>query len=417
MDYVARCIDQRILRSLGAMGAVFIEGPRACGKTSTGLQHARSSIRLDESPQLVALAELDPRSLLIGEAPRLIDEWQLAPAIWNVIRHEIDDRQLSGQFIVSGSARPADDVRRHSGAGRISRARMRTMSLAESGRSSGDVSLSELDAVGQLSGVRSHLTYQDLAAEAVRGGWPTLLEATTEDAIEFNESYSADLMAVDVIQAGGVRHDPAKMRRLLVSLARNVSAEVSIAKLVDDVASNGVEIGRNTVSDYLDALRAVFAIEEIPAWAASLRSRTRLRQQPKRHLADPALACALLGLSAARLARDPEYFGQVFEAMAIRDLQVYVERNGGHVYHYRDSGGLEADAIVEYRDGSWAAIEVKLGASKIAEAEANLLKLRDERIDLERMGTPRFMAVVTGTEYGYTMPSGVHVIPLGALSA
>ncbi len=392
-----------------------MEGPRACGKTSTGLRHARSSIRLDASPAAVELAELDPASLLQGDTPRLVDEWQLAPSIWNVIRHEIDDRRSPGQFILSGSARPPDDVRRHSGAGRFGRARMRPMSLSESQRSSSLVSLGDLTDGESLTGVRSSLTYRDLAAEAVRGGWPTLVNAAIDDARDFNASYLSDITATELKLATGVRHDPVRVRRLLASLGRNIATETTLASLTADVAADGSPIDRNTIRTYLDALTAIFAFEEQPAWSVSLRSRTRLRGQPKLHLSDPALACAALQLSPERLAGDPEYFGQVFEAMAVRDLHVFLDGDGGHLYHYRDESGLEVDAILEFGGGGWAAAEVKLGATKIPEAEANLLKLRDERVNLDRVGRPRFLAVITGTEYGYTLPSGIHVVPLGAL--
>lgn len=417
MQYRNRFIDPRVNDTLRAMGGILVEGPRACGKTSTGLHHAASSVRLDESPAMVALADLDPGSLLDGDTPRLIDEWQLASNLWNTIRHEIDNRQAKGQFILSGSARPRDDVRRHTGVGRIARMRMRTMSLAENGRSAASVSLSELNDTDALSSIRSPLSYRDLADEAVRGGWPALIDATVGDAIEFNESYCADLGSLDLPSATGTRHDPVRVRRLLESLARNIATEATISKLGTDVAADGSGISRNTIRDYLDALETVFALDELSAWSTSLRSRARLREQPKLHLADPSLACAALHLSPDRLARDPEYFGQVFEAMAIRDLRAYLDATGGQIYHYRDSSGLEVDAILEFRTGDWAAVEVKLGARAIDQAEANLLRLRDERIDTDRIGTPRFLAVITGTEHGYTLSSGVHVIPLATLTA
>lgn len=414
--YLRRVADSRVELLLQAMGGVVIEGPRACGKTSTGLRHAHSSVRLDESPQAIALADLDPASLLQGDTPRLIDEWQLAPALWNVIRHEIDDRQQPGQFILSGSATPPDDIRRHSGAGRFGRVRMRTMSLSESGRSSGAVSLRQLADGGSLSGVRSLLTYRELATEAVRGGWPALVDADIHAAIEYNRSYCEDLASVDLPLAIGVRHDPVRVRRLLQSLARNIAGEATAQSLATDVSADGASIDRVTVRTYLDALTTVFALEELPAWSVSLRSRTRLRSRAKLHLSDPALACATLGLTPARLAGDPEYFGHVFEAMAVRDLRVYASGHGGTVYHYRDETNLEVDAIIEFPNG-WAAVEVKLGSAQVPNAERDLIKLRDERVNLDRMGQPAFLAVITGTEYGYTLPSGVHVIPLGALAA
>jgi predicted AAA+ superfamily ATPase len=291
------------------------------------------------------------------------------------------------------------------------------MSLSEAGRSSDAVSLRQLDATTPLSGVRSELTYKDLATEAVRGGWPALVDAATADSMEYNRSYCADLCSADIPFGTGPRHDPVRMRRLLMSLSRNIASEASIRSLTADVAADGSTIDPGTVRTYLDALDTVFAVEELPAWSAALRSRTRLRSSPKLHLADPALACAALAVSADRLAGDPAYFGQVFEAMAIRDLRVYAGLEQATIYHYRDETGLEVDAVIEYPGGTWAAAEVKLGTSMIDAAEKNLLKLRDARVDVDRLGKPTFLVVITGTEYGYTLPSGVHVTPLAALTA
>lgn len=397
------------------MGAVLIEGPRACGKTSTALQQAASSLRLDRSPEALQLADLDPGSLLQGETPRLIDEWQLAPSLWNVIRHEIDMRQDRGQFILSGSARPIEDLTRHSGAGRFGRLRMRPMSLAESGQSSRVVSLSGLAETTSVS-AKSDLTYMDLAEAAVRGGWPGLLGASTRQAILFNRSYVDDICRADVPAAAGVRHDAARLRRLVEAVARHVAGEATLQGLATDVSGDGVPVDPKTIGIYLDALRLVFGLDDLPAWSVALRSRSRLRSMPKFHLADPALACAVLGIGPDRLAKDPEFFGQIFESMVIRDLRALAAAEFASVYHYRDNTGLEVDAILEYPEsGRWAACEVKLGASRIPDAERNLLKLRDERVDGARVGTPGFLAVITGTEFAYTLPSGVHVIPLGVL--
>jgi len=290
------------------------------------------------------------------------------------------------------------------------------MALAESGCSVATVSLRSLAQTDALTGVRSPLSYRDLAAEAVRGGWPALLGASIAASMDFNRSYVADLCSTDVLTATGTRHDPVRLRRLLESVSRNIATEASVRSMAADVGGDEAPLDRSTVRTYLDALTAVFAVEELPAWSAALRSRTRLRSRAKLHLADPALACAALGVSPDRLASDPEFFGQVFEAMAVRDLRTYAEAMQGQVFHYRDESGLEADAIIEYPGRKWAAIEVKLGASMIPAAEQALIRLRDDRVDDTRMGTPAFLAIVTGTEYGYTLPSGVHVIPLAALA-
>lgn len=416
MDYVERIADRVLSTQLASMGAVLVEGPRGCGKTTTGLQQARSSVRLDRSPSAVRLADLDPQELLRGDTPRLIDEWQLAPALWNVIRQEVDDRQQRGQFILSGSATPADDVTRHSGAGRFARLRMGTMSLAESRHSSRQVSLSALPSMGKVSGT-SPLGYRDVAEYAVRGGWPALLDASTQQAMVFNRAYCDDLCSAEIAAVSGTRHDPGRLRRLLQSIARNVASEATLRSLASDVGGGENIVDPKTISAYLDAFRRVFAVDELPAWSVALRSRSRLRTSPKLHLADPSLACAALGVGPDRLAKDPEYFGQVFESMVVRDLRALAGAGFGRVCHYRDNTGLEVDVIIEYPDGTWAAAEAKLGSSRIDDAERNLLTLRDQRIDVERVGRPAFLAVITATEYAYTLPSGVHVIPLPVLAA
>jgi predicted AAA+ superfamily ATPase len=401
---------------LAALGGVLVEGPRGCGKTTTALQHARSQIRLDSGPNVLELASLDPAGLLAGAAPRLVDEWQLAPTLWNVVRHEIDARREPGQFILSGSSTPMRDPSRHSGAGRLGRLRMRTMTLAESGRSSQVVSLADLESGEPISG-RSQMAYRDLAEAAIVGGWPVLLRASHRQAVAFNRSYLDDLCASAIPLATGVRHDPVRLRRLLESVARNIASEATLESLAADVSADGGAFDPKTARTYLDALVTVFALDELPAWSVALRSRSRLRTSPKLHLADPALACAALGVNADRLAKDPEFFGQVFESLVTRDLRSMVEARFGRAYHYRDNTGLEVDIILEFEDRTWAAIEVKLGASRIAEAEKSLLMLRDARVDLNRVGPPAFLAVVTGTEYAYTLPSGVHVVPLAALAS
>jgi predicted AAA+ superfamily ATPase len=400
---------------LAALGGVLVEGPRGCGKTTTALQHARSHVRLDAGPNVLELASLDPVGLLAGAAPRLVDEWQLAPTLWNVVRHEIDARREPGQFILSGSSSPMRDPSRHSGAGRIGRIRMRTMTLAESGRSSQVVSLADLQSGEPISG-RTHMGCRDLAEAAIVGGWPALLLASPRQAVAFNRSYLDDLCDSAIPLATGVRHDPVRLRRLLESVARNIASEATLESLAADVSADGDAFDPKTARTYLDALATVFALDELPAWSVALRSKSRLRTSAKIHLADPALACAALGVNADRLAKDPEFFGQIFESLVTRDLRSMVEARFGRAYHYRDNTGLEVDLILEFEDMSWAAIEVKLGASRIAEAEKCLLTLRDARVDLNRVGTPVFLAVVTGTEYAYTLPSGVHVVPLAALA-
>ncbi|MDR1512397.1 MAG: DUF4143 domain-containing protein [Propionibacteriaceae bacterium] len=415
MSYRPRVLDPVVEEHLQAMGGVLLEGPRGCGKTATGLEHAASSLRLDASPRLVELASLDPQSLLAGETPRLIDEWQLAPALWNHARHEIDDRQAPGQFLFSGSASPPPDPSRHSGAGRISRLRLHTMSLAETGLSSGAVSLESLhQGQSKVSGA-SDVTYERLAEQAVRGGWPGLLESSQQAAARFNRSYVQDVSSAAITAPEGTRHDPVRLRRLLSALARNVSGQATLRSLAADVGGSEPSISPDTVRSYMDSLTRTFCLDELPAWGVKLRSRSRLRTPAKLHFCDPALAVAALGVDARRLAHDPEFFGHVFESMVVHDLRVYAQAHDAQVFHYRDNTGLEVDAIIDYSWNDWAAVEVKLGWSQTEAAERNLLALRDERVDTDVAGKPAFLAVVTGAEYAYTLPSGVHVIPLTLL--
>jgi len=415
MEYRQRVIDQLVDEHLEAMGGILLEGPRGCGKTATGTQHANSLLRLDSSPSTVELAVLNPQSALAGATPRLIDEWQLAPSLWNAARHEIDARQKPGQFIFSGSASPPPEPSRHSGAGRISRLRMHTMSLAELGVSSCQVSLEDLHQ-GQAVGVaESDITYQQLAELAVRGGWPGLLGTSDKGSVRFNRSYCQDISASGIAAPQGVTHDPVRMKRLLASMARHVSSETTLKTLAADVAGTESSIHPETVRSYMDSLTQAFCLDELPAWRVRLRSRSRLRTPTKLHFCDPALAPAALGITAQRLAHDPAFFGQVFESMVIHDLRVYAQAQDASVHYYKDSTGLEIDAIIEYSWNDWAAVEVELGSSQIEAAERHLLTLRDKRVDTEVVGQPSFLAVVTGTQHAYTLPSGVHVIPLGVL--
>jgi predicted AAA+ superfamily ATPase len=301
MEYRPRVADAGVTDLLAALGGVLVEGPRGCGKTTTALQHAGSHVRLDSGPNVLELASLDPRGLLAGAVPRLVDEWQLAPTLWNVVRHEIDARSQPGQFILSGSSSPMRDPSRHSGAGRIARLRMRTMTLAESGRSSKVLSVADLASGEPVSG-RSQLSYRDLAEAAIVGGWPALLRASPRQAVAFNRSYLDDLCASAIPLATGVRHDPVRLRRLLESVARNIANEATLESLAADVSADGGAFDPKTARTYLDALATVFALDELPAWSVVLRSRSRLRTSPKLHLADPALACAALGVNADRLA-------------------------------------------------------------------------------------------------------------------
>jgi hypothetical protein len=412
--YLPRVADMQIEAALRRRGAVLIEGARGCGKTWTGRNHSRSEARFDvEALRLLAAA--DPAAALTGEVPRLLDEWQNAPGIWNPIRRECDDRAKPGQFILTGSATPADDVTRHTGTGRVGRVLMRTMSLYESGVSGGAVSLQALfEGKEQSSLPKSDVELSDVVRHLVVGGWPGALSLSEESARLAVGDYIDEVTRTDIPEASEVRHNPAAVRRLLRSLARNVSTEAKETKLAADM--DGEVSGRHTVGAYLDALRRIFVVEEQPAWSVSLRSRASLRKQAKRHFVDPSLAAFLLHASPQRLLADPETLGLLFESLVVRDLRIYSASLGGEVFHYRDDTGLEIDAVVERHDGAWIAAEVKLSpaAEVVERAAASLLRLRD-KIAVRRAQDLAGLIVVTSVGAAYRRPDGVQVVPVAHL--
>ena len=413
--YEPRIADQELARRLKASGAVLIEGPKSCGKTETARRQAASEVLLDVDESARDAAVLDPGLILDGEVPRLIDEWQVEPRIWNHVRRAVDERREPGQFILAGSALPADDATRHSGAGRISRLHMRTMSLFESGMSDGSISLRDLMSGGQARSADRGIALPDLTEALVRGGWPALQHLPVEDAIGSVSDYLGEISRTDISQVDGVRRDPARVRRLLGSLARNVATQVALTTLAADSAGDGEDpLKRHTVREYLSALERLFVIENQPAWQPHLRSRSRLRSEPKRHFVDPSLAVAALGANPAALLRDLNLLGLLFESLVIRDLRIYSQPDRGEVRQFRDNKGLEVDAIVETPAG-WGAFEVKLGGEgPIDEAADSLLKFASE-IDATKSGEPAVLAIVVARGYGYARADGVQVIPITSL--
>ncbi len=366
----------------------------------------------DVSARLVA--EIHPNAILEGREPRLLDEWQLAPEVWNQVRAAGDDGRRPGRFILTGSNVPADDATRHSGAGRISRVRMRPMSLYESGHSTGEISLAELFTLRGGYASRAEVDLHDLVEAACRGGWPASLNLDVRSAQDYAISYLSEICRADIPLLGGPSRDPIGVDRLLRSLARNVSTEASLRTLAQDTGGEN-PLDPRTVTAYVDALRRVFVVEDQPAWSARLRSRAILRKSAKRHLVDPSLAAAALHADPKRFWQDLASFGFLFESMVIRDLRVYAQSARARVAHYRDSAGLEIDAIVERRDGAWIAIEVKLGGDVAVDAAASaLLKLRD-KVDADDVGSPSNLIVVTATGFGYLRPDGVQVLPITVL--
>lgn len=413
--YRPRLVDAELRNSLAFIGAVLIEGPRACGKTATGRQFAASSVGLDVDDDAIALSQIDPSLVLNGDTPRFIDEWQLVPAIWNRVRHAIDDRQEPGQFILAGSSVPSDDVTRHSGAGRVLRLRMRPMSLLESGGSTGAVSLSGLLDKAPPEFAQTSATLHDVVDAIVTGGWPAFSMLSPQQAQRALVSYLGDVSRVDVPRLdGGVRRDPDRIARLIASLARNVATEASVTALVADTGADDEPLDPNTVRSYLDSLQRIMVIEDQPAWAPHLRSRSTARKAAKRHFVDPSLAAAALRATPEKLLADPNFLGLLFESLVVRDLRIYSQSLDAVVRHYRDSSGTEVDAIVTRADGTWAAIEVKLGSSQADAAAASLHKFVS-KVNTQKSGEPSALVVITAGEYAYTRNDGVHVVPITLL--
>lgn len=414
--YLPRFADHELAVRLGATGAVLIEGPRGCGKTETALRAARSAVRLDRDEQARAAGLVDPALLLDGARPRLIDEWQLVPRVWNQVRSDVDDHpDETGRFILAGSSVPADDETRHSGSLRFTRLRMRPMSLAESGHSTGDVSLAALfDGESPRAGDPG-LTIRDLVERITVGGWPALIGRSVDDALIALRGYLDETRRADLLRLDGVRRDPENVERVLRSLARHVATSASARSIAADIGGADGPIDYHTVLEYTNALTRLFVIEDLPAWSPALRSRSALRAAPTRHFVDPSLAVAALGTGPERLLQDVETLGLLFESLVVRDLRIYAQTIDANVLHYREDSGLEVDAIVQRRDGKWAGFEVKLGQAAVDDAAKSLLRVA-ERVDAERHGPPAALAVITGWGYAYRRPDGVAVIPVGALA-
>ena len=412
--YLPRLADNEIGSALRRRGAVLVEGCRACGKTWAARNVARSEARLDDEPTLL-MAAADPVAVLQGLTPRLLDEWQNAPRLWNRVRRECDDRARPGQFILTGSAAPHDDITRHTGVGRISRVLMRPMSLYESGDSTGALSLGRLFEGEAVSALPTGVGLRDVARSICVGGWPGSLELEEVDARLAVADYVSEVVRLDIPSASGVRHRPAAVRRLMRSLARHVATEAKTTTLVSDIGGKGV-LGRSTVNTYLEALERVFLVENQPAWSVGLRSRATLRRAPKRHFVDPSLAASMLRASPERLLGDPATFGLLFESLVVRDLRIYSQPDRGEVFHYRDDTGLEVDAVIERDDGAWIAVEVKLSPAPhvVDDAARSLLRLRN-KVAPSRVEDLAALMVVTSTGPAYRRPDGVQIAPITAL--
>ncbi len=415
--YLSRICDKRLQLMLESSGAVLIEGAKWCGKTSTARRSSNSVLYMqdpDNATSYISIADVKPSLLLKGETPRLLDEWQIAPVLWDAVRFEVDQRGLQGQFILTGSAVPSDNVIAHSGTGRIARLLMRPMSLFESLDSTGTVSLGDLFAGKQEVEGFSKLSIERIAYLICRGGWPLAVKEKESASLRMSTNYIEAVINMDVQRVDGVDKNPERVRMLLRSLARNVSTLASVHTIKSDIEANDAEISEKTISTYLNALRRIFVVEDLPAWQPSLRSRTAIRTSSKREFVDPSIATAVMRADPDNLLLDFETFGLLFEALCVRDVRIYAQANDGDVFHYKDKSELEADMIVRLKSGKWGAIEVKLGSKQIEEAAGNLLKLQ-EKIDSEKMGKASFLMILTGGQYAYRRPDGVLVVPVGCL--
>ena len=424
-EYIRRICDDELAFQLECAGAVVVEGPKWCGKTRTSEEMAKSAIKLQDPlkrKEYHQIAQTMPSLLLDGDSPHLIDEWQDEPDLWNIVRATVDERGGTGHFILTGSAVPRDqrnddkEPPRHSGTGRFAWLKMRPMSLAESGESNGTVSLGDLfNGVDNIAST-SKISVPDFAHLICRGGWPeAVLAKNQRAAYQKSVNYVEAVVNEDVHRVDGVVRNPALVRLVLRSLARNITTPTTSQTILDDIKNHMPTTSIKTLDSYLNALRRIFVIEDEPAWLPSIRSKTAIRTSHKRQLADPSIATAVLGVKPDKLIKDLNLFGFLFESLCVRDMRVYAQANEGEVFHYRDASGQEVDMIVSLRDGRWGAVEVKLGGGQIDEAAKNLLAV-NTKIDKDSMGEPSFLMVLTGTEFAYRRTDGVFVVPLGCLT-
>ena len=419
--YRKRIADDILARKLEGKGAVLIEGPKWCGKTTTAEQFAASILYMDEpekKEQNIVMSELNPKRLLKGAAPRLIDEWQIAPKLWDAIRFEVDHRGELGQFVLTGSAVPVDTKEiTHSGTGRFTWLTMRPMSLYESGDSTGEVSLKDLfDGALEIDGA-SELDIDRLAFLVCRGGWPQAVDMRDEIALDQAMDYYDAVVRSDINRADGVQKNTEKVRRLMRSYARNQGSQVANTVLAQDVSANDESsMSDETVASYINALRKIFVVEDMPAWNPNLRSKTAIRSSDTRYYIDPSIAAAALGIGPKDLMNDLKTFGFLFETLCIRDLRVFADALNGEVYHYRDKDGQECDAVIHLKNGKYGLIEIKLGGDKLIEEGAASLKNMEAKIDTDKMNVPSFLMVLIGIgDYAYRRQDGVYVVPIGCL--
>ena len=419
-SYKKRIADDMLSRKLKGRGGVLIEGPKWCGKTTTAEQIAKSVLYManpENKEQNLMLSDINPSLLLKGEVPRLIDEWQIAPKIWDAIRFEVDHRKDEGQFILTGSAVPVNkSLMTHTGTGRFSFLLMRPMTLFESLESNGTVSLSDLFNGVEIGGINK-LSLEDVAYLCCRGGWPRSISMDKEIALDQAFDYYESVVNSDISRVDGIHREATRVRNLMRSYARNIGSQVSISTLRKDMINNdSFSLDMDTVLSYINALKKIFVIDDVLSWNPNLRSKTAIRTTETRYFVDPSIATAALGLGPSDLINDLNTFGFIFENLCIRDLRVYAESLNGNLYHYRDASSLECDAVIHLRNGSYGLIEIKLGGDKLIEEGANNLLKLNNKLDVSKMKNPSFLMVVTATgDYAYKRKDGVYVVPIGCL--
>ena len=415
--YLPRLIEEEIENQLKAAGCVVIEGPKWCGKSTTAKRFAKTVVEFQKKrvfEQYKVYAGLDEKRLLEGDKPLMFDEWQKMPDIWDYIRADIDEHGGRGRYILTGSAKPIEDFSRHSGTGRMARIIMRPMSLWESRESSGEISLTELFAGNLNIRGSSKLTFEQTAFVCCRGGWPETVGDDEQTALLLADNYYRSLTEHDITDVDEIKRNPIRARKVLRSYARHISSLAANRTIQQDIIATDSTMDDKTLTSYTNAFRKLYVIEDVSAWSPRLRSKTTIRTADKRQFTDPSVAAAALGARPRDLIDDINTFGLLFESLCVRDLRIYAGKIGGAVYHYRDTRGLEADAIIHLNNGDWGAVEIKLGDDRIDEAAKNLLKLK-ESIDTEHEKAPKFLMVLTGLNYGYRRLDGVLVVPIGCL--
>lgn len=422
--YLPRIIDAELTRRLKSVGAIVIEGAKWCGKSTTAEHHCKSAVFMSDprrKTQYLLFAEENPDLILDGETPRLIDEWQLAPEIWDAVRYTVDHRKGRGQFILTGSAKPADRSKiSHSGTGRFAWLRMRPMSLFESGDSSGKVSLSRLfNDPGCSVACETQADLSKIAFLLCRGGWPIVVDLPEDVALDPARDYYSAVVNIDIREIDGVDRSVDRAKRLMRSYARFQGTQTSVRQIVEDMNGGDPNVMEDkTVRSYLDVLRSMFVIEDMPAWNPNLKSKTAIRSADTRYFVDPSVATAAMGIGPGDLLKDLKAFGLLFETLCVRDLRVYSQPLGGEVYHYRDKNGLECDAVIHLPNGHYGLVEIKLGGETQITAGVESLKLLAERIDVDKMNTPSFMMVLTAVgSFAYRRKDGVLVVPVTTLGA